>query len=381
MKWLGKSAGRGRTRDKTLSVLHVPRGITAHTSKFVVTGSFLTASIVAAPTLLQRRSSSLPDAPGGVPSFAGASIPSEHITIIHPPESITVTKPSTAARAVHTFDSAAIVISISHQGPRSAPAAVAVTAITSVPAPRSSRIFLASVAIAAIIITAVMIPDLVGSGTVIAAADMVIHPSDFHALPSAGGSSPRVPLVAVADGGVVDAMSYPDDTGGGDNGRSGPSDDGEAAAAIRTTILAPVHGTSWPPPAMFSFLILLPSLPLPDDAHGGYSSIGDEVSSLLRDDGVISTATSSASIGGRRSISGRPRVGYSHCCIRLLLLSLTAEPAQATCNHICRRAAGAAPVAPVVLPRATPVVLLTSSTLPQHRKRTDIVRASKSRGA
>ncbi len=196
-----------------------------------------------------------------------------------------------------------------------------------------------------------------------------------------GGSSPPVHCVAVAGGKVVDAVMSPHDTSGGGSGDvDTPSDEGKATASIRTTC-APVHATIQPPLTLFSSLVLLPASPIPGDVNGGDGSSRDGNSSLLRDGGIRITATSSTSEGGRRSVSGRSRARRSHCCIRLLVLPLAAETVQATRNHICRRAAGAAPVAPVVHPRTTPVVLLTSSSPPQRGRRANDVRASIRRGA
>ncbi len=291
MKWLGNSAGCGRPRAKTPSVLNVPCGNTAKVTKIVTTGLYFSASVAATPALAQRHSSSPPDAPGGVPSFAGASIPFNHTTIVHLPASDAVTDAS--ARAFNTSALTSTVEIVSRRGLRTAPIAATVTAIASAPVPLIGTNAIAIIGAAAIMIAVVI------KGTVIPAADMVIRPSP----------SPPVHFVAVAGGGVVNAVNCSYDTGGGDSGRGGPSDEWEAAASERTTILAPVHGTNRPPPVMLSFLILLPSLPLPGDAHGGHGNIKDDTSSLLRDGGVMLTATPSSSLGGRRCISGRPRIG------------------------------------------------------------------------
>ncbi len=202
------------------------------------------------------------------------------------------------------------------------------------------------------------------------------------------GSLPLVRIVDVADG-VVTGARFTHETGGGDNGSSGVRDERKAAATIRTTSLGfppsdaaatTRHADCDPPPTTF------PSC----NTDGGTNNIGADdsrngislgTSSLLRNGEImIATQRSASTSRGRRGTSGRPQRADRIATSSLMPLH-TAELHRAALHHVRRHSAGARLPSPVMLPRAAPAPLLSSSTLPQLGQRTTTGRAGRSRTA
>ncbi len=273
-------------------------------------------------------------APCGVPSSAGACVPSARGAITHPPADTTA-------------------INICIPSPATVAIAATVTATTTRHPPPSATITSTVIGTRA---AAILMTPAIIAGTVIPAKVTIgsqqVHPpllSDLPAgmgwpfsfltswpVPLPLGSLPTVLLVEVAGGsGLVVTQPTPL-TGGGDDGNGGILHLSIAAAFTRIIIvtLTPVNAVALTPMSLPIAYIARTSSSL-GDSRGSASehrmAMDNHSSSLLRDGD--STAMIIHAAGGRRRTSGPPLGGADHGLERLPALSLTAGQLRATANR------------------------------------------------